>query len=77
LFITPYEDEHFIKKNDMDTKRRCKTSFLGAWLEPEIKALVVELAGLKGVSLSEYLRNLVIDDLDRRQAFTERFRRAR
>jgi len=77
LFITPYEDEHFIKKSDMDTKRRCKTSFLGAWLEPEIKALVVELAGLKGVSLSEYLRNLVIDDLDRRHAFTEGFRGAR
>ena len=61
----------------MDSKRRCKTSFLGAWLEPEIKALVVELSDLKGVSLSEYLRNLVLDDLDRRQVFSEAFRGAR
>ena len=61
----------------MGSKRRCKTSFLGAWLEPEIKALVVELSGLKGVSLSEYLRNLVLDDLDRRQVFTEVFRGVR
>jgi len=61
----------------MDSKRRCKTSFIGAWLEPEITALVVEFMGLKGVSLSEYLRNFVLDDLDRRQAFTDAFRGAR
>ena len=53
-----------------------KTEFLGAWLDPEIKIHVNRLASLKGVSLSEYLRNLILDDLDARSIFTSAFKEA-
>ena len=53
-----------------------KTEFLGAWLDPEIKCHVNRLASLKGVSLSEYLRNLILEDLDKRSIFTSAFKEA-
>ena len=43
---------------------------LGAWVEPDIKGHVEKLAKLKGISLSEYLRQLIIEDLDKRSVFT-------
>lgn len=43
---------------------------VGAWVEPEIKKHVEKLAKLRGVSLSEYLRTLILNDLDRRSVFT-------
>ena len=53
-----------------------KTKFLGAWLDPEIKSHVNRLASLKGITLSEYLRNLVLEDLDKRSIFTSAFKEA-
>jgi len=45
-----------------------------AWLEPEIKGHVEKLASIQGVSISEYLRGLVIADLDSRSVFTGRLK---
>jgi len=44
---------------------------LGAWVEPDIKKHVEKLANIKGISLSEYLRTLILDDLDKRTIFTD------
>lgn len=44
--------------------------FVGAWLEPDIKRHVERIAAIKGISLSEYLRNLILDDLDKRSILT-------
>ena len=47
------------------------SKLLGAWVSPEVKDLVIQLAKAKGVSLSEYVRQLILDDLDSRTFFTD------
>ena len=47
------------------------SKLLGAWVSPEVKDLVIQLAKVKGVSLSEYVRQLILDDLDSRTFFTD------
>ncbi len=37
-----------------------------------VRELVESMARTKGVSVSEYVRNLVLEDLDRRSFFTSR-----
>ena len=36
----------------------------------DIRDMVRKLADLKGISMSEYVRSLVIEDLDKRTVFT-------
>jgi len=48
------------------------SKLLGAWVSPEVKNLVIKLAGAKGVSLSEYVRQLILEDLDSRTFFTDK-----
>jgi len=43
---------------------------IGAWVSPEVKDLCKKMADVQGVSLSEYVRNLIIEDLDKRTFFT-------
>ena len=43
-----------------------------AWVNIEVRELVEKLAELKGVSISEYVRSLVLADLDKRSLFTPR-----
>jgi len=43
-------------------------------LKPEIKELVKQMANAQGVSISEYLRKLVINDLDQRNVFTDKLK---
>ncbi len=43
---------------------------VAAWIEDDIKSIVTKLAQVKGVSVSEYLRNLILEDLDKRMVFT-------
>ena len=47
-----------------------KTEMIGVWLTPEIKKLIEQLADKKGVSIGEYIRQLIDHDLDRRTIFT-------
>jgi len=39
-------------------------------VDPEIKALVDRIAEAQGLSVSEYVRNLITQDLDKRTFFT-------
>jgi len=39
-------------------------------VDVEVKELVEKLAKAKGITISEYLRNLVLEDLDKRSVFT-------
>lgn len=50
----------------MRSSKKC----VAAWLEGDIKSIVMRLARIKGVSVSEYLRNLILEDLDKRTIFT-------
>lgn len=52
-----------------------KSVMVWAWVDVEIRELVEKLAELKGVSISEYVRSLVLADLDKRSLFTRRLRK--
>lgn len=47
-----------------------KERLLQTVVDPEIDKLVKKLANVKGMTISEYLRNLIISDLDSRMIFT-------
>jgi len=42
-----------------------------ARVEKKIKKHVERLAAIKGISVSEYIRSLVLEDLDKRTVFTD------
>lgn len=48
---------------------------LWAWVDKPIQNLVRRLAKLKGISVSEYLRQLILSDLDQRTVITSQFKR--
>ena len=43
---------------------------LWARVDMGVRDIVVKLAEAKGISLSEYVRGLILDDLDKRTIFT-------
>jgi hypothetical protein len=43
---------------------------LWAWVDNDIRDFVRKLADAKGISISEYVRSLIIEDLDKRTVFT-------
>jgi len=47
-----------------------KTEVVYGKVEPEIKEIVKQLARKMGLTVSEYVRNLVLEDLDKRSVFT-------
>jgi len=51
-----------------------KRTLLWTTVDPQVKAHVQTLISVKGVSLSEYLRQLVLSDLDRRTVITTVFK---
>jgi hypothetical protein len=48
---------------------REKKVLAAAWIKPEVKRLVEKLCQKHGVSMSEYIRRLIIEDLDRHHLF--------
>lgn len=52
-----------------------KSVMIWAWVDVEVRELVEKLAGLKGVSISEHVRSLVLADLDKRSLFTTRLKK--
>jgi hypothetical protein len=50
---------------------------LWARVDVEVRGLVEKLAKAKGISLSEYVRSLILEDLDRRTVFTTILKEAR
>lgn len=46
-----------------------------AWVDVKIRELVERIARAKGVSISEYVRSLILKDLDERSIFTTQLKR--
>jgi hypothetical protein len=51
-------------------KTKKEGKLVWAWVDLNIRVLVRKLADVKGISVSEYLRQLILDDLDRRSFIT-------
>ncbi len=51
-----------------------KQAMLWARVDINIKEIVHKLVDCKGITISEYVRSLVIDDLDRRNVFTTKLK---
>ena len=49
-------------------------TMVGVYLKPEVKDMVEKLATMQGKRLSEYIRGLVVDDLDKRSIFTTKLK---
>lgn len=45
-------------------------SMVWAYVDNTIKQAILTLANAKGVSISEYVRSLILEDLDKRTYFT-------
>ena len=52
-----------------------KKMYVGAWVETTLVDIVKMLAETQGVSQSEYLRQLIIQDLDKRTVFTTQLKK--
>ncbi len=48
---------------------RTKDKLVWAWVSPAIKEAVKKIAKAKGITLSEYVRNLILEDLEKRGIF--------
>jgi len=48
------------------------TILVGAWVAPDVKKLIKKMADVQGTSISEYVRQLIIEDLDKRTFFTDK-----
>ena len=53
-----------------------KSVMVWAWVDKEIRELVEKIAESKGISISEYVRQLIIEDLDKRSIFTDKLKEA-
>ena len=53
-----------------------KSVMVWAWVDREIRELVEKIAESKGISISEYVRQLIIEDLDKRSVFTDKLKEA-
>ena len=47
---------------------------IGVFLGPDVKSFVAKIATIKGQSVSEYVRNLILADLDNRAVFTSAYK---
>ena len=61
------------RQNETKTKPR-EGKLLWAWVDKPIQTLVRRLAKLKGISISEYVRQLILTDLDKRSVITTQFK---
>lgn len=49
---------------------------LWARVDQDIRDMVKMLSGVKGITMSEYVRSLIIEDLDKRTVFTSALKEA-
>ena len=73
--LTEPQKPYNLKERLKDWLVLSKTEMIGVWLTPEIKKYVQQLADAKGVSMGEYIRQLVDRDLDQRTIFTDQLKR--
>lgn len=50
------------------------TNVIWSRVDPEIRGLAQKLADFKGITLSEYIRQLILEDLDKRTVFTSKLK---
>lgn len=60
----------------MKSLRNVDNRVVSCYIASEIKKLIETLAKDMGISLSEYLRRLVLDDLDKRSIFTTQLKQS-
>lgn len=60
----------------MRAERKMDKLLLWAYVRADIRDLVEKVAEAMGISLSEYLRQLILADLDRRSLLTEAIKEA-
>jgi len=58
----------------MKILRKRDNVIISCYVDAEVKKTIEVLARKMGISLSEYLRRLVIDDLDKRSFFTSKLK---
>ena len=51
-----------------------KKVMVWAYVDANVRELVEKLVESKGISISEYIRQLVIEDLDKRSIFTTKLK---
>lgn len=51
-----------------------KRVMVWAWVDVRIRELVEKISKSKGVSISEYVRSLILEDLDKRSIFTDQLK---
>lgn len=51
-----------------------KTAMIWSRVSPEVQKTMIELAHTKGITISEYIRQLIIRDLDDRSIFTSQLK---
>ena len=51
-----------------------KKVMVWAYIDVNVRELVEKLVESKGISISEYIRQLVIEDLDKRSIFTTKLK---
>jgi len=66
-----------VNKNRFEAFQKRKTALLYAAVTPNVKQNVKRLVNAMGITVSEYIRNLVIQDLDHRSIFTKQVKRGR
>ena len=52
-------------------------TMLWARVDKDIRDMVKRLSDIKGISMSEYVRSLIIEDLDKRTVFTTALKEGR
>jgi len=56
-------------------QKMCKKRVMvWAWVDVRIRELVEKISKSKGVSISEYVRSLILEDLDKRSIFTDQLK---
>jgi len=58
----------------MRTPKMSKKVMVWAYIDVNVRELVEKLVESKGISISEYIRQLVIEDLDKRSIFTTKLK---
>ena len=47
-----------------------------SWVSEDVKDLIEKIASSMGITISEYIRRLILEDLDRRSVFTTKLKRS-
>ena len=52
-----------------------KKNMVYSWVSGDVKELMEKIAKSMGITVSEYIRRLILEDLDKRNVFTTKLKR--